>query len=164
MLFVLPAHGATIYKWVDKNGVIHFTDDYEKIPPLYYNQVQKEEVEDAQKLVPPAPSTQNSQPPPKEERDIYGRDEAWWREKVRPWKEQLKEANENLDRLRQEYSDKTATMAQKGLVSRARYQTETNKYNEEKAKYETQITEAKEMLERLSKEAKESKANLDWLK
>lgn len=164
IVFVLPAHGATIYKWVDKNGVINFTDDYEKVPPLYRHQVQKEEEEDVQKPVPPAPSSRPPPPPIEEERDIYGRGEAWWREKVHPWKEKLREAKENLDRLRQEYSDKTATMAQKGLVSRARYQTETNKYNEEKAKYEAQITEANEMLEKLSKEAKESKANLDWLK
>lgn len=167
IFFVLPAHGATIYKWVDKNGVINFSDDYEKVPPPYRDQIQKEEQEDVQEPAPSAPSSQVTQPPiePKEEeKDIYGRNEAWWREKVRPWKEQLKEANENLERLRQEYSDKTATMAQKGLVSRARYQIETKRYNEEKAKYEAKINEAKERLEKLSREAEESKANPDWLK
>jgi len=55
-------------------------------------------------------------------------------------------------------------MGRKGLVSRARYQTEAEKYDQERKKYEAQISEAKEMLERLSKEAEEAKANPEWLK
>ena len=164
-ILTLPAYGATIYKWVDKNGVVNFTDDYEKVPPLYRNQVQEEEREEVQKLPPPPTSPQT--PPPKEEetvKDIYGRDEAWWQDRVRPWKEQLKDTNENLEKAQKKFAEKTVEMGRKGLVSRARYQAEAEKYNEEKMKYEAQIAEANEMLEKFSKEAQEAKANPDWLK
>ena len=164
-VFTLPAYGATIYKWVDKNGVVNFTDDYEKVPPLYRNQVQEEEREEVQKL--PSPPTSPQTPSPKEEetgKDVYGRDEAWWQDRVRPWKEQLKDATENLEKAQKKFAEKTVEMGRKGLVSRARYQTEAEKYNEEKMKYEAQIAEAKEMLEKFSKEAQEAKANPDWLK
>jgi predicted ribosome quality control (RQC) complex YloA/Tae2 family protein len=163
--FILPVDAATIYKWVDKKGVVNFTDDYEKVPPLYRNQVQEEGKEEVKKMPPPPTSPQPL--PLKEEeigKDIYGRDETWWQDRVLPWKERLKEATENLERVSKEFADKTVEMGRKGLVSRARHQTEANKYNEEKKKYEAQITEAKEMLEKFSKEAEESKANPDWLK
>jgi hypothetical protein len=164
-VFTLPAYGTTIYKWVDKNGVVNFTDDYDKVPSPYRDQVQEEEREEVQKPGLPAPSPQT--PPLKGEEtgtDIYGRDEAWWRDKVHPWKEQLKEATQNYEMAQKKFAEKTVEMGRKGLVSRARYQIEAEKYNEEKMKYEAQITEAKEMLEKLSKEAEESKANPDWLK
>jgi len=35
------AHSQTIYKWVDDQGNMHFTTNYDSIPPGYRNQVQK---------------------------------------------------------------------------------------------------------------------------
>ena len=162
--FILPAYSATVYKWVDKNGVVNFTDDYEKVPPLYRNQVQEEEREEVQKL--PSPPTSPQTPPPKEEetgKDVYGRDEAWWQDRVHPWKEQLKDATENLEKAQKKFIEKTEELSQKGLGSRARYKVESDKYKEERMKYEAQIAEAKEMLEKFSKEAKEAKADPAWL-
>ena len=37
------AHSQTIYKWVDDQGYIHFTTNYDSIPPGYRNQVQEQE-------------------------------------------------------------------------------------------------------------------------
>ena len=46
LLLVLPpiSHAADIYKWVDKNGTAHFTDDISKVPPEYRDQVKTEAV------------------------------------------------------------------------------------------------------------------------
>ena len=41
---------------------------------------------------------------------------------------------------------------------------ELDRFKEEMIKYQTQIAEIEEMLEKLSKDARESKANPDWLK
>ena len=41
LAFISPSYGATIYHWVDKNGVANFTDDYEKLPSEYRNQIHK---------------------------------------------------------------------------------------------------------------------------
>ncbi len=165
-LFIVPSLQAeTIYKWVDKNGVVNFTDDLEKVPMPYRDQVQKteskEEKKDVQKGGPPSLSSPSVE---RKEVDLYGRDEAWWRERVRPWKEQLKEATENLESARKRFAEKTVEMGRKGLVSRSRYQTEAERYDRERKKYEAQISEAQNMLEKLSKEAEEAKANPEWLK
>lgn len=168
IFFVCSLQAQTIYKWVDKNGVINFTDDFEKVPPAFRDQVQKTELKEEQmdvKRLGPPPVSPFSQPlTEKKETDKYGRDEAWWREKVSPWKKQLKEATQGLEEVQKRFSERTAEMRRKGLVSRARYQTEAEKYDREKKKYEAQIAEAREMLEKLSKEAEESNANLEWLK
>lgn len=165
-LIIVPSLQAEpIYKWIDKSGVVNFTDDLERVPVQYRDQIQKiepkEEKKDVQKVEPPSISPTARE---KKETDIYGRDEVWWRERVRPWKEQLKEATENLENTRKKFAEKTAEMGRKGLVSRARYQVEAEKYDQEKKKYEAQIAEAQEMLEKLSKEAEEARANPDWLK
>ena len=46
LLLALPSisHAADIYKWVDKNGTAHFTDDISKVPPEYRDQVKTEAV------------------------------------------------------------------------------------------------------------------------
>jgi hypothetical protein len=166
LLFAFPLQAGTLYKWVDRQGVVNFTDDLTKVPPSYRNQVEVEESKDVQEEVNPSPP-QAVNPDTREEEiktDIYGRDEAWWRERVRPWKEQLKEATENYERAQKKFAQRTAELSQKGLVSHARYTTESDKFKEETMKYEVQIAEANEMLRKLSKEAVESRANPDWLK
>lgn len=109
-------------------------------------------------------------PPGKKEKataDIYGRDETWWREKVRPWKEQLKQATVNYETADKRYSERLQELSGKEQLSRTQHKmsiTELHSLKEEKMKYKAQIDEANEMLERLSKEASEAKANPDWLK
>jgi hypothetical protein len=165
LVFTVPAYTATIYKWVDKEGVVNFTDDPSKVPPSYQNRVEMEEKKDVREEVSPRPpqAVTSEKEPEEIKKDIYGRDETWWREKVGMWKQRLKEATENLEKLREKYAEQTEQLGRTGLVSRARYQDKANKYTEEKKKYEDQIAEANQMLEKLSKEAQESKADPAWL-
>jgi hypothetical protein len=168
-MFAVPAYAATIYKWVDKDGVVNFTDAYEKVPPSYRDKVEVETRKDLQEERDSFP-TQAITPSGKEEEsrtDIYGRDEAWWHEKLRPWKERLKEATEKYDAVQKKFMEKSDELIQRRFGSRTQYKMtviELDKIGEEKKKYEAQIAEANEMLEKLSKEAEESKANPDWLK
>src|SRR4030042_5093114 len=99
LLFAVPVDAATIYKWVDKEGGVHFTDDPSKVPPSYQNRVETEERKDVKEEVTPRPpQAATRQAEPEEiKKDIYGRDETWWRETVGPWKERLKEATTNLE-------------------------------------------------------------------
>jgi chromosome segregation ATPase len=100
--------------------------------------------------------------------DVYGRDETWWRERVRPWKEQLKEATENYERVREEYMKQAEGLGPYnfGKMSLTQYQmlsSRLNILNNDIEKYRAQMVEANEMLEKLSKEAKETKADPAWL-
>jgi hypothetical protein len=168
LAFVVSAHSATIYKWVDKEGVVNFTDDLSKVPYSYRNQVEVEERKDVQeKVTSPLPqaATRENEPEIKTT-DIYGRDEAWWREKVRPWKRQLKEATEKYETVEKRYAEKSDELSRRKFGSPTQYKMniiELDKIREEKEKYQTQISEANGMLEKLSKEAEETKADPAWL-
>jgi len=170
LTFSIHAYGATIYKWVDEKGVVNFTDDYNKIPPAFREKVEVETRKDVQEERAPLPA-QAITPSGKEEEiktDIYGRDEAWWRDKLRPWKEKLKEATENYGKAQKNFSKKAEELSQTNFYGRSRSQTkwdvmELNQLNEEKKKYEAQIAEANEMLSQLSREAKDTKADPAWL-
>jgi hypothetical protein len=168
LTFTIPAYAITIYKWVDKDGVVNFTDDYDRVPPLYRNQVKEEEErEDVQKPGSLAPTPQTPSSKGEEaETDIYGRDEMWWREKVRPWKEQLKEATEKYEAAQKRYTEKSDELSRRRFGSPTQYKMniiELDKMRVEKEKYQAQISEANEMLDKLSKEAKETKTDPAWL-
>lgn len=166
-VFTVPASGATVYKWVDREGVVNFTDDYSNVPHAFRDQVQREEF--PQEAEAPAPSrvviakTNEAM-----KTDIYGRDETWWKEKVHPWMKQLKEATENYERVQKEYMLQTQGLGPYnfGKMSLTQYQMLSARLevlNGEMEKYQGQITEAGEMLNKLSREARETNANPAWL-
>ena len=168
LIFSVPVYSATIYKWVDKEGVVNFTDDLSKVPPSYRNQVEVEERKDVKEEVIPPPPQAVTRGNEQEEikTDIYGRDETWWREKVRPWKERLKEATEKYEAAEKKYTEKSDELSRRRFGSPTQYKMniiELDKVREEKEKYQAQISEANEMLDKLSKEAKETKADPAWL-
>jgi hypothetical protein len=168
LIFSQPAYSATLYKWVDKEGVANFTDDLSKVPPSYRNRVEMEEKKDVkEEVVPRSPQPATRENEPEEiKADIYGRDETWWREKVRPWKEKLKEATEKYEAAEKRYTEKSDELSRRRFGSPTQYKMniiELDKVREEKEKYQGQISEANEMLEKLSKDAKESKADPAWL-
>jgi len=170
LIFAMPIHAATIYKWVDKDGVVNFTDDLEKVPPSYRERVEVETRKDVPEESAPL-STEAIPPSGKQDEmmtDNYGRGEAWWRDKVRPWKEKLKEATEKYEEAQKNFTKKSEELSQTSFYGRSRSQTkwdamELNRLNEEKKKYEAQMAEANEMLEKLKKEAEETKADPAWL-
>lgn len=103
------------------------------------------------------------------EKDILGRDEAWWRQKLLTVKEKLEDAVQNYKKSYDEYSKNVEKLGpyRFGGMSLTQYQLNSCRLevlDNEMGKYQAQITEAKDMLNRVIKEAKESKANPNWLK
>jgi hypothetical protein len=43
LLSILASSGyaVTIYKWVDKEGMVNFTEDYNKVPPIYRDRIEE---------------------------------------------------------------------------------------------------------------------------
>ena len=261
LAFAMPANAATVYKWVDKEGVVSFTDNYNDIPSSYRNRVEvkhyrteglapaytdvapqkkaeakadpysrdywKKELDEAtsnyekareellkegEKLVwhryggktqyqmftAELPSiserleayreqmieaktmleafkneTQETQDASRKsavspKTDIYGRDETWWREKVRPWKEQLKEAKQSYEETCEASVKQLEGLGpfRWGGLSLTQYQMVSSRLTElydRMAQYQTEISETKSMLAKLSKEAGEAKADPAWL-
>ena len=166
----LPSvYGVTIYKWKDKNGVVNFTDDPEKVPPKYRNQVKREVGEDSSSAEPPTSvqrPSQNSKEVRETRKDIYGIGETWWRDKARPWNQQLKNATANLETVDNKISERSESTGQlySSPTQRKMNIAELERLKGEREKYQGQVDEAKEMLRKLVKEAKEAKADPDWLK
>ena len=165
--FAVPAYAATIYKWVDKDGVVNYTDDYSQVPALYHNRV--EALEFFTEKTSPV-QTPRTTPGIKEEirTDIYGRDETWWRGRVRPWKDQLREATEGYENAQKKYIQQAEGLGpfKFGKLSLTQYQMISYRLellNKEMETYQGQIAEANDMLARLSKEAKDTKADPAWL-
>jgi hypothetical protein len=165
LTFSITAYAHTFYKWVDEKGVVNYTDDYNSIPPAYRNRVEIEWVHEEGA----SPPIQKMTPQKREEArtDIYGQNEAYWREKVRPWKEFLKAAEANYERVHSKFMQKAEELSARRFGSRTQYKTniiELDRLKEEMFKYGDQIAEANEALEKISKEAREAKADPDWLK
>jgi len=166
LIFTSPAYADTIYKWVDKAGVVNFTDDLTKVPPEYLNKVEKETRKDSPSLETPSSPSMIPQKNKEEDRDIFGLGETYWREKVRPWNEQLKEATTNLENINKQIVEKSETISRK-YWSPTQYKmtmVELEKLKEQKSKYQAKIDEVNERLKKIAKEAADAKANPEWLK
>jgi hypothetical protein len=166
LAFASPAYAVTAYKWVDKEGVVNFTDDYSNVPSEYSDQISTEVMEESPSVG--VPTSRQTTPPRIEEAktDIYGLGENWWRDKVSPWRERLKEATANYEKARRSFMDSAEELSQKRYGSPTQYKTniiELDGLRVEMMKYEAQMTEAQEMLGKLSKEAEEAKADPTWL-
>src|SRR4030042_5796249 len=160
LLFISPAYAHTFYKWVDEKGTVKYTDDYNNIPPAYRGRVEIEWVHEEG----PSPPIQKIAPQKREETrtDMYGQNEAYWRGKVRPWKEFLKAAEANYERAHEKFMEKAMEFSRKrfGIWSKTQYKIniiELDRLKEEMVKYADQIAEANEALEKILKEAREAK-------
>ena len=163
--FSVPAYAAAIYKWVDKDGVANYTDDYSQVPALYHNRVEELEFFTGKTSSVQTPKTT---PGIKEEirTDIDGRDETWWRGKVRPLKDQLKEATENYENVHKEFMEQAEGLVRVKFGSKTQYQMVSyalSQLTQKMEEYRAQIAKAEEMLGELSKEAEKANANPEWL-
>ena len=168
VFFFSPSYGATVYQWVDHNGTYNFTDDHEKIPSAYHNQVRVKKMEDFPAMAPPAFASTPAAVPQKEEgrKDILGLGEEWWREKVHPWEIQLREASKNHEAANEEFLRESDLLILRKFGSPQQFKStfiEMNNLKWERAKYEAEVIQAEEMLEKISREAEELQADPGWL-
>src|SRR5512139_797840 len=109
LVFSSAALGQEVYRWVDDQGTVHFTDDLSLVPEKYRDKIQKKT---PTKEPPPTQSPPPQSTPPKasappmgmeaekgtgsgpssKQKDILGRGEEWWRAKVNEWNEKFKTA------------------------------------------------------------------------
>ena len=166
LFFFSPAYAATIYRWVDGKGSVHFADDYTLVPPQYRDQVKTEEMEDSQQTGTPLPVSPPSQKSDEVKRDAYGMGEDYWRDRVRPLQNQLKEAQANIQSVDAKIKGLSDGISGRFLSSTQRnmYTSELQSLNGESARYEAQANEATEMLNKIAREAEEQKADPAWLK
>jgi hypothetical protein len=99
--------------------------------------------------------------------DIYGIGEDWWKDRVRPWKERRDELNTSYENAEKTFMEKAEDLSKRRYGNRHTIKAkiiELDRANKEALDYQAQIAENEGGLERISKDAEESKANPDWLK
>ncbi len=178
ILAVSTAKGQEIYQWVDEKGTIHFTDDLTLVPEKFRDQVHRKRL--PQEPSPsPSPSTSPS-PRPQElerrpssqtspdQRDLLGRDEQWWREKVKEWENKFQNAQKNYEKAYQALRAKEKELEDstfKPNSVRRRMRAEIKELEEKAKAAEKEVEEAKRMLEKvLPGQAEEDRADPKWLK
>lgn len=157
---VPPASATTIFKWVDSQGVASFTDDRNKIPQSYREGAITEVLEET------SLTGSSVRPQTSLNTDIYGRNEMWWKEKVRPWREELNEATAQYEKLNDKFIEQAEALTRMKYGSRTQVKMkiiQMDRTNDQRNRYEQQIAEARQAIDRLVKEAEESKADPAWL-
>lgn len=157
---------AQVYRWVDEKGVIHFTDDLSQVPERYRASVTGEG-----KISEPSLEKLETEPKPSKTKgsaytDTAGRGEAYWRARVKEWKEKLVQAEERVEALRSKYNELTEKYnASRHSGERLTIRNQREIIKEEIDKYRAQIEEAKAMLEeKIPEEAELFKARPEWIR
>lgn len=99
--------------------------------------------------------------------DRYGIGEDWWRDRVRPWKARREELDASYEGAEKKFMEKAEDLSKRRYGNRHTIKAkiiELDRANKEVLNYQAQISENERELERISRDAEESKANPDWLK
>ena len=99
--------------------------------------------------------------------DRYGIGEDWWRERVRPWKARREELDASYENAEKKFMEKAEDLSKRRYGNRHTIKAkiiELDRANKEVLNYQAQISENERELERISRDAEESKADPDWLK
>jgi hypothetical protein len=167
---------AQIYRWTDRQGVVHFTDNPARIPAPYRASVAVEPslpppdpVEPGADQTQVAPS-QGAEPehsaPAPPPRDRLGRSPDYWQGLAQRWATQLQQYAQERDRL-QLLAQYTRYLANgtRDVRDRARLETEASRLEKALAEVEGHIKEANAMLQTtLPLEAARLGADPEWLK
>jgi len=165
LIFISPAYAATAYKWIDEKGVLGFTDDFSIVPPEYRDQVSTEVMDETPSAGVAASPQATPQKIGEAKTGIYGLGETYWRERVRPWKDQLREATENYERVNKRFMESAEVLSQRRYGSRTQIKMniiELDRLNMKRMGYKAQIEEARENLTIIYNEAEESGADPEW--
>jgi len=166
-LFLLAAafSHAQVYKWVDEQGVVHFTDDLSQIPEKHRKAMERREEPEEKTEV-----KREGQPPQKKELDSYkdrlGRGEEYWKARVEESRKRLESLNEKVESLRLKYNELTERFnTSKSSAERAMIRNEREQIKNQMDEVRAQIAETKEMLQKkIPEEASLYKAKPEWVK
>jgi hypothetical protein len=114
VLFACSVAQAEVYEWVDGQGVVHFTDQLDKVPARYREKVKRRESVTGEKVtVPstPVPPSMTESLPREQKAELYGgHGKEWWhasykalRDERKDIQDKLPEKKETLTKLRHQW-------------------------------------------------------------
>jgi predicted Zn-dependent peptidase len=174
-VFWLGCAWGQIYKWTDRQGNMHLTDNASRIPSEFRSQVEVERSspspplpasDDAAKA-PTTDATVPSESPAKAPaRDLLGRGPDYWQQLAREWSDRLQQHVDERDRLQLLYNYTLHVASYtRDVFDRGRVQADITRLEKAIAEVDEQIKAAEAMLwTTLPLEARRLGANPDWLK
>lgn len=162
-LTALPVYAA-FYQWTDEKGVVHLTDDRDKIPRKYRGRVKELQLpENAAPAPAPAPAPAAApQPAPQPSEQLSrpgGQDQSWWRGRFAALRGELKSLEDALPQKQEKLSE---LRRERRIYTRARDRVAVNAMNAEIAADEVRISELRRQLEELEQEAARAGVPAEW--
>ncbi|GAB7027531.1 DUF4124 domain-containing protein [Geotalea toluenoxydans] len=152
---------AAVYQWVDDKGVVHFTDNADKIPSKYLNKVRERESVNGSVTVTPSTVQPGKQPDSGDtvDRAPVREDEGVWRSRFSGLREEKKQVERGLVAKK----EKLATLRRK-KATYGRGSDRTAYYDQyaEIERDETRIKELEQRLRDLDAEAGRAGVPLEW--
>ncbi|HSB04330.1 MAG TPA: DUF4124 domain-containing protein [Thermodesulfobacteriota bacterium] len=184
LLFPISASAENVYKWVDKEGVVSFTDDYNRISPPYRDKAEVREYLSEggtplhlQEITPGAAREKEEakadiygreakgqvewEKKERKERgelkvDVFGQDKSYWKARVQPWKDRLNEATLNYDNAHRQFMEKAMELSEMRYGSRTQYKMKIIELDQSKNEMMTYQAKMVEVEEMLRRISKEA--------
>ncbi|HJV64471.1 MAG TPA: DUF4124 domain-containing protein [Geomonas sp.] len=162
LIFILNSVAyAAFFKWVDDHGVVHFTDNRNKIPKKYRKQAKQLAImDDSSPSKPPqqaAPAA--AQPPASQELTYGGHDQYWWRQQFASQKARVQTLQESLV---QKNTKLTELRRKRAIYFRAQDRVAINNLQDLITAEESKLSDALKQLDELDQEATRAGVPADW--
>lgn len=161
----VPCAHAAFYQWEDAGGVVHFTDNTDKIPPKYRKKAKKlklmEEpaaVKEAAPVQQPPPA-QASPRPPEQEMVPGGHPEPWWRARFASLRNELKTLEQSLS---QKQGKLVELRRKRAIYFRAQDREAVNAMQEAISADEAKMTELLKSIDAFDREATQAGVPSEW--
>jgi hypothetical protein len=163
-IFISTPGFGQVYKWVDEKGTVHFTDDVTKIPEKQRPKTDKIGV--PEEIIGKSEGESSPKTKPDTYKDLLGRGEEYWKNRVEDWRKRMKSAQEKIEHARVKYNELTEKFNDsKSSAERNQLRKERDQVKQEMDQHKNQIEEAKVTLEKkIPEEAELYKAKPDWIK
>ena len=165
LIFSAQISFAEVYKWVDDQGAVHFTDDLIQVPEKYRSKSNRMELPERSEQG-AGSKKENGTSPQSVYKDRLGRGEEYWKGRVEDLRNKLKILEEKAENLRNRYNQLTDKInLTRSSVERGNLRRERDQLKSEIDECRAEIQAAKDGLEkRIPEEAKTYNAKPDWLR
>lgn len=164
LLFASAGRTGEVLKWVDEQGVVHFTDNVNSVPEKYREDLDLMELPEEKETV--SGNEKETKEGMGEPRDRYGRGEGYWTKRADEMREQLEQAQKEYERVRLEYNDLIAEYnSTRSRAKKRQYQKRIESLRDQLQNRREDIDRSKELLEKtLAEEAERAGAPAEWVK
>jgi len=164
LLFASAGRTGEVLKWVDEQGVVHFSDNVNSVPEKYREDLDLMELPEEKETV--SGNEKETKEGMGEPRDRYGRGEGYWTKRADEMREQLEQAQKEYERVRLEYNDLIAEYnSTRSRAKKRQYQQRIESLRDQLHHRREDIDRSKELLEKtLAEEAERVGAPAEWVK